>query len=83
VAYTAEYGGGEGGIKFSETAGVSDWQVSKKGYDIRLEVKAPKDIYILYLSVSRLGYATLDVLCQNRQPMNFTGIVRAVPAKTE
>jgi len=83
VAYTAEYGGGEGGIKFSETARASEWKDTRKGYEIRLEVKAPKDMYNLYLSVSRLGYASLNVNSQNRQPMNFMGIVRAVPAKTE
>jgi hypothetical protein len=81
VAYTAEIGNGEGGIKFSETARSSEWKSSKKGYEILLEVKAPKDLFILNLSVSALGYANLSVSCNNRQPINFQGIVQAVPER--
>jgi len=77
VAYRAEYGGGEGGIKFSEAAKVSDWQQNKnrKGYEVRLEARAPKDMYYLYLSFSDQGYGTLTVSSQNRQPISFYGII--------
>jgi hypothetical protein len=82
IAYSAEYGGGEGGIKFTETAASSSWKDTKKGYEIRMEVKTRIDTYQLYLTFSPLGFAGLDVSCQNRQPIHFSGIVQAVPEKT-
>jgi hypothetical protein len=81
IAYSAEYGGGEGGIKFSETAASSFWKETRKGYEIRMEVKTRKDNYWIYLTFSPLGYAGLDVTCQNRQPIHFSGIVQPVPDK--
>jgi hypothetical protein len=75
IAYSAEYGGGEGGIKFSEIARKITWKESKKGFEIVLEVRSPKDLYIMHLSVQPTGYATLDVSSNNRQFINFSGIV--------
>jgi len=81
VAYTAEYGEREGGIKFSETEKVSEWKVTRKGYRVRIDVKAPKDLYHLNLTFSSLGYAMLDVSCQNRQSISYTGVVQPIPVK--
>ncbi len=81
IAYSAEYGGGEGGIKFSETAVSSIWKETRKGYEIRMEVKTRKDNYWIRLTFSSLGFASLDVTCQNRQPIHFAGIIQAIPEK--
>lgn len=80
VAYRADYGSNEGGIKFSEEARVSDWKQNKKrkGFEVRMEVRAPKDMYYLYLSFSDQGYGTLTVSSQNRQPISFYGIVESL-----
>jgi hypothetical protein len=83
IAYSAEYGGGEGGIKFSETAASSVWEKTRNGYVIRMEVKTSKDNYWIHLTFSSLGYAGLDVTCQNRQPIHFAGIIQAIPEKTQ
>jgi hypothetical protein len=81
VAYTADYGNNDGGIKFDEKVLTSNWKSSKKGYDIHMEVKAPRDRYVLHLDFSPAGYANLQISCNNRQPISFSGIVQAIPAK--
>jgi hypothetical protein len=80
-AYHAEYGGRDGGIKFTEVVLRSEWKSEKKGYLARFEVKSPNDIYRMNLSVTPAGYATLDVTSNNRQPIRFSGIV--VKKKTD
>ncbi len=82
VAYTADYGG-DGGIQFSETVRAIGRDTGKKGYAVRLEVKAPKDLYRMHLTFSPLGYGSLDVSCHNRQPIRFTGIVTRRPVPEE
>lgn len=75
VAYTADYGGTDGGIKFSETANLIDVKKDRKGYTIQMEVKAPNDLYRLNLQITTAGYATLNVSSHNRQSISFSGIV--------
>ncbi len=75
VAYTADYGGTDGGIKFSESANFIDVKKDRKGFKIHMEVKAPKDLYRLNLQITAAGYATLNVSSHNRQPISFSGIV--------
>jgi hypothetical protein len=81
VAYYAEYGGGEGGIKFEEKAESSEWKISKNGYDIAFKIKTTKDLYNLHLYISKDGYGNLQVSCINRQPISFYGYVQAIPTK--
>ena len=81
VAYTADYGSNDGGIKFNEKEFSAEWKSSKKGYDIHIEIKAPRDRYVMHLFFSPAGFANLHVSCNNRQPIRFSGIVRAIPAK--
>ncbi len=40
-----------------------------------MEVKSPKDLYRLNLSVGSTGHASLDVSSNNRQAIRFSGIV--------
>lgn len=74
VAYSASYGG-DGGIQFSETAGQIKWEETKNGFDIIMEVRSPKDLYHMRLSVQSTGYATLMVSSNNRQSIHFSGII--------
>lgn len=80
-AYHVDYGSHDGGIKFSEKSNVAEWEKDKKDFVIRMEVKSPKDVYRLNLSVGSTGYASLDVSSNNRQSIRFSGIV--VKRKTE
>lgn len=75
VAYSAEYGNTEGGIKFSQKANKMEWLTSAKGYTVKTEVKTTKDVYYLVLQITQAGYATLNVNSNNRQAIYFTGII--------
>lgn len=75
-AYHVEYGGRDGGIKFSEEARAIELTRGKRGVQsFIMEVKAPKDIYRLNLSITPAGFATLDVSSNNRQSIRFSGII--------
>jgi hypothetical protein len=79
VAYRADYPAGDGGIKFTEKATVSDWKSTRKGFEVKLQVKTIKDVYLIHLQFSESGYGSLQVTCNNRQPIRFSGIMQAVP----
>lgn len=74
VAYQVEYGG-NGGFEFNEP--VLDYQseLTKNGTGIRFEVKTKRDFFKFRLTVSDLGYATLQVTSNNRQPIQFFGTI--------
>ncbi len=72
-SYRAEFGTGEGGIKFTDKPVKSEWNITDKKYEVVLSVKIPSDEYHLQLTVTRLGYATLNVQSNNRQSISFTG----------
>ncbi len=76
VAYTADYGQTDGGIKFSENPNFIVVDEDRKGFTIHMEVKAPKDLYRLNLQITNAGYATLNVSSHNRQSISFSGIVK-------
>jgi hypothetical protein len=78
-AYSVEYGGRDGGIKFNEQAFSTEWKSEKKGTRAIMEVKAPRDVYRLNLQITAAGYATLDVSSNNRQSIRFSGIVTKLP----
>lgn len=73
VAYRAEYGSTEGGIKFDEQ--MEDYKViyKKQNYDITFKINTLKDNYSIHLTVSDSGYGTLNVTCVNRQFISFYG----------
>jgi hypothetical protein len=78
VAYYAEYGGRNGGIEFNELYNDYSEITSNSRTEISFRVKAPKDTYRFQLSVSDLGYATLNVSCVNRQPIQFYGTIEEI-----
>lgn len=77
-AYSVDYGTMDGGIKFSEKAASLTWEKDKKGSRVVMEIKTTKDAFRLQLSVTPLGYASLDVISNNRQPIRFSGIVSRI-----
>lgn len=75
-AYTAGYGSTEGGINF--TSKKFDYKLkekSKGGWEINIRPLDTKDVTELTYSVSTNGYATLQVISNNRQAISYYGIV--------
>ena len=77
VAYHAEYMGTDGGIKFKESLREYQMNTKKEMYTIEFSIDSPKDHYICILSISKSGYATLDISSNKRQAINFNGIIES------
>jgi len=74
-AYSAGYGEG-GGLNFTSTKFEYKAKQRKKGgWDITIDPKDANDVRELNFTVSEKGYANLQVLSNNRQPISFTGYV--------
>jgi hypothetical protein len=79
-AYTAPpIGSTEGGIRFTN----KDFQYTAKegakgGWDIYIQTKDASDSYRLNLSISKSGYANLQVSSNNRQPISFYGYIKTL-----
>lgn len=70
----AAYSDTEGGIKFKEPA--EDYQMSgdeKNGYEISFKVKAPRDRYQVFMSVSTNGYATISITPNQASHISYNG----------
>ena len=75
VAYSAPYGGGEGGIKFS--APMKDYTIQSNkrsnGWEIRFKVSAKDNDYDFFISIFNNGSAMITVNSFNREAITFTG----------
>ncbi len=74
-AYSAGYNS-SGGINFTSTK--FDFKLKEKlkgGWEISIKPSDAKDINLLLYSISTNGYATLQVLSNNRQAISFYGIL--------
>jgi hypothetical protein len=90
VAYTAPpMGSIEGGVKFTTTK--FDYKVTeKKNGNIEILIKpldltprAPSDVQRMILTVSASGFANLQIILVNRQPISYTGTLEEIkPKKT-
>ena len=74
-AYQAPLDPTKGGIEFKSKDFTFDTKTKKKGWDIVIHPKDNRDVRELYLSVSRDGYATLEVTSNDRQAIRYTGYV--------
>ncbi len=75
-AFTAPVNPTESALRFTSTEFNYDIKERRKGgWDITITPKDGKDVRQMYLSVSENGYATLQVLSNNRQPISFNGII--------
>ena len=75
-AYSAPIDPSQGGIKFTSTKFQYIKEDSKKdGWDITIIPQDASDVQKLYLHISSNGYATLQVISTNRQPISFNGSI--------
>lgn len=78
-AYVATMNPSDAGIHFTSTK--FEYSVSEKkkgGWKITILPKDTRDVRQMYLTVSSGGNASLQVISNNRQAMNFTGSVSAI-----
>jgi hypothetical protein len=74
-AYSVTYGE-RGGIDFTSTK--FDYKVKprkKGGWDVTIETKDVKNNQRFNFSISEDGYASLQVISNNRQPISFNGYI--------
>jgi hypothetical protein len=65
-----------GGIEFTSTDYGYTLEAKRKGrWTITLDPRDARDVRQMILSVSENGYANLQVLSNNRDPISFSGIV--------
>lgn len=78
VAYSAPYGGSEGGIKFAEPVKEYSVKSNKKsdGWDIHFEIKARENDYEIYLNIFNNGSSMFTVNSFNRDAITFNGEVK-------
>lgn len=75
-AFSAGYGGSDGGINF--TSKKFDYKVREKqkgGWEITIKPSDARDVVEMNYSVSTNGFATLQVISNNRQAISFYGII--------
>ncbi|MDX9880676.1 MAG: DUF4251 domain-containing protein [Prolixibacteraceae bacterium] len=77
VAYYAEYGQTDGGIKFDNKAEEYSavFSEKKKSYRISMKVKGKRDVYQISLDAGLSGYATLNIISNDRQSISFYGTI--------
>ena len=78
VAYSAPYGGGEGGIKFAEPMMNYSVKPNKKsnGWDIYFKINAKDCVYEFYMSIFTNGSSMFTVNSFNRDVITFNGEIK-------
>lgn len=75
-AYSAGYNMHEGGVKFTSTQfEVKSKNRRKGGVELTITPKDNNDIQQMFLTVNPSGYASLQVVSLNRQPISYNGYV--------
>lgn len=75
-AYSIPYGTNEGGIRFNSTDFTYQVKERKKGgWEILMVPKDAGDVRQLLLSVTKAGYATLNVTSTNKEPISYNGVI--------
>lgn len=75
-SYQASYGSTNGGINFTTTK--FDYKLkekSKGGWELTIKPSDAKDINQLSYSISKNGFATLQVTSNSRQAISFYGVI--------
>jgi len=76
-AYSAPIGATNGGIQFTSTNfDYTSTEKKKGGWDISIKPKDTQDVRELSLSISQNGYASLQVISNNRQTISFNGYLK-------
>ncbi|MDP4237892.1 MAG: DUF4251 domain-containing protein [Bacteroidota bacterium] len=78
VAYSAPYGGGEGGIKFAEPIIGYSMKPNKKsdGWDIHFRINAKESDYEISMNIFQNGSTIFTVSSFNRDIITFRGEVK-------
>jgi cell division protein FtsI/penicillin-binding protein 2 len=77
-AYVAPIDPSDGGIRFTSTDFTYNMESRKRGgWYITIIPKDTKDVRQMYLTISSNGYTNLQVLSNNRQPISYTGYIKA------
>lgn len=72
----------EGGIKFESTNFEYTKTENKKGgWDILIKPKDVPDIQTVRLTIQESGYAYVQVVSQNRQPISYNGYIQEVKTR--
>lgn len=87
-AFTAPTNPTEGGIKFKTTK-FDYTSTAKKNGTLQIifkpqgmDIRGPSDVFRMVLTVSPGGYANLQVICTNRAPISFSGMVEEIKPKS-
>ena len=76
TAFRAQYGASQSPLIFSSSDFTYEAKTSRKGsLTITIKINNPGDPDVLTLSVSPLGYGTLQVNSIDRQPITFYGFI--------
>lgn len=79
-AYQADYGGTDGGMKFDSYDIEYNMKVGKKGgWDVTIKTKDLRNNRQLRLTISENGSASLNINCNDRQPISYRGVVKKNP----
>lgn len=74
-AYSADYGQ-PGGLNFTSTKFQYNLKSKKKGgWDITIKPTDIKDVRQMFLSIGENGYASLQVISNNRQTISYYGYI--------
>jgi hypothetical protein len=77
-AYSAPEYGQSGGLNFTSTEFEYSTSSKKKGgWNITIKPSDTRDVRQLYLSIGETGYASLQVISNNRQPISYYGYIAA------
>jgi len=75
-AYVAPMDPAKGGIQFTSTKfEYKETKRKKGGWDIQIKPQDTQDATQMVLTVSETGFASLQVISNNRQPISFNGYV--------
>jgi hypothetical protein len=75
-AYSAPAPGEDGGFNFTSTKFEYKAKPKKKGgWDINIKPNDTKDVRQLSLSITQSGYASLQVISNNRQSISYYGYI--------
>ena len=77
-AYVAPIDPTKGGIQFTSTQNNYTLKAKKKNSEITIVPKNIQEVHQLHLNISPNGNASLQVISNNRDPINFNGYVEAL-----
>lgn len=79
-AFSGGYSSGDGGVKFDGPMELYDVQKNdkKRRIIVKFKVKGSGDTYTCTLNISSLENATLSVLSNKKQVINYSGTIQAI-----